>query len=459
MGDYCSQGEFNMFEIEEIIDEKYRIIEEIGEGGFGKVYKAKDLTNENIVAIKQCNKFDDNNLRRFKREVRIMDSIDHPNVIKVLDQNLESAIPYFVMPLAEKSLYNLIPHIYDDTSKVISYFEDICKGVIAIHSTGHTHRDIKPHNILIINENVVVSDLGLAKINERDTTVLTKTTDKILTEEYASPEQFVESGTRDLDQRGDIYMLGKTLYHLLTNQRPIIVNPDALDPGYWLIYKKATKYSKEERYQTVGQLLDAILDVKKANDPQANPDIYIDSLISTAKENLKNDQYNESNINEILKTLLSIEDNQVFIEKFNQIPEKLFPILGSYFTTDLETILQLLHEKTKHELHNYPWSFAESMGSKMIKITKNSNNPSIWRYSILLTLIVSVGLNRFAAMDQFDYLLKGINSDDIGHVVADGLREEFSDYQDLYRRLSRNDLHPAIRTVWDAYEDEVHNHS
>jgi serine/threonine-protein kinase len=94
----------NSIEIEDIIDKRYTIDKKIDQGGFGAVYKATDLSSNNKVALKFCIRDETNIQNRFDREIRIMGSIDHPNVMKVLNYNLEGEVKYFVMPLAKYSL-------------------------------------------------------------------------------------------------------------------------------------------------------------------------------------------------------------------------------------------------------------------------------------------------------------------------------------------------------------------
>ncbi|MYL33252.1 protein kinase [Pontibacillus yanchengensis] len=438
-----------MFEESEVIDERYQIIKEIGEGGFGKVYEAIDLSNNDKIAIKQCNTFTEDNLKRFKREVRIMKNIHHPNVIKVLDHNLETAIPYFTMPLASTSLDKILNENYMDINTLINYFEKICSGVAAIHSTGHTHRDIKPHNVLIIEDEVIVSDLGFAKFNNRDTTVLTKTSDTILTEEYAPPEQFIEGGSRDLDHRGDIFMLGKTLYQLLTNQRPLLMNPGAVPIEYKYIVQKATQYEPRDRYQSVGALLDAVLDIKRVNDPENNPDIVLKSLISTAEENLKDNLYQKENIIRIINTLNLFENPSEKLSNFNMIPTQLFHVLGSDISNEFEPLLKETLTSVKETVSGKPWSYAEEIGNKMRILINSSTSPLVCRDATLIVLVSAVELNRFAAMDQFDSIILSVKNDEVAFAIAEGLREEISYYKKLYNRIPRTNLHPAIRNIYD----------
>src|SRR5699024_4008058 len=94
---------------DDLIDNRYMVKDKLGGGGFGKVLNVLDQQNEDIIALKYCTSFSEEDIRRFKREVRIMESIDHENVIKVLDSNVEYNQPYFTMHMALYSVTETIP--------------------------------------------------------------------------------------------------------------------------------------------------------------------------------------------------------------------------------------------------------------------------------------------------------------------------------------------------------------
>src|SRR5699024_2336868 len=148
---------------------------------------------------------------------------------------------------------------------------------------GHTHRDIKPDNALVFeDQKIVVSDLGLAKFDIRDTTVLTRASIYMGTYDYMPPEQMTYGGTRDLDHRGDVFQLGKTLYHLLTGERPTLMDPKAVPTGLWYVIQKATRQFPEDRYQSVNEFLDAIQDAMRAVDPSRSPTKIYEDLLKVA---------------------------------------------------------------------------------------------------------------------------------------------------------------------------------
>ena len=146
---------------------EYEIVDEIGRGGMGVVYQAVSNSGES-VALKICGADTVDLVKRFKREVRAIQKIHHKNVMPVLYADLDSDPPYYVMPLAKQSVFDIIDELSSDHKKALEVFLQICYGVQAAHLAGECHRDIKPQNALIMpDESIVVSDFGLVKFFDK----------------------------------------------------------------------------------------------------------------------------------------------------------------------------------------------------------------------------------------------------------------------------------------------------
>jgi serine/threonine protein kinase len=241
-----------------VVDGKYTIVRELGLGGMGAVALVTDAAGQ-FLALKYCTADDSESIRRFAREVRIMSTISHPNVMPVLDSSVDHRPPYFVMPVARASLETQIRALAPDEAAALNVFRDICAGVQAIHRSNATHRDLKPSNILQLDDGtLVVSDLGLAKLNQRDSTILTQASVIMGTEVYCAPEQWMLGGSRDADARTDVYQLGKVLQQLLTGEMPVYLDRRRIPAALCVIIAKATAERPEDRYQSVEALLEAV---------------------------------------------------------------------------------------------------------------------------------------------------------------------------------------------------------
>lgn len=200
----------------------YKILEKIGEGGMGVVYKAQHLTLNRWVAIKSLNSnFTDNleMIARFKNEAKILSDLQHPNIITLYDYFEDPKGYYFIMEYFEgitlqDYLKNVIQKIPE--TQAILIFEQLLSGFAYAHSQGVVHRDIKPSNILINSkQKIKILDFGIAKFKE--SSIKTKSGIKMGTILYMSPEQIQSHA---VDHRTDIYSLGVVLWEMVTGKCP-----------------------------------------------------------------------------------------------------------------------------------------------------------------------------------------------------------------------------------------------
>ena len=432
-----------------IIDEKYKVIETLGSGGFGNVLKVLNNETGEEVALKYCESSED--YLRFRREVRIMKGIQHANVVQIISSNIEHDPPYFTMPIADGSLDEVKKFGSDLNEKdLINTFKDICNGVNAIHISGFTHRDIKPSNVLWIKDKFAVSDLGLAKFNERDTTILTGTDIAIVSSGYAPPEQY--ENMRDVSEQGDIYSLGKLLYVFLTNRDPSYVNIEWVPPQYRRIVNKSIAHNATERYKSVNDFLDALQTAFEFSSDTQDIAEEIKNRFSILIKKTESKGYDKEEILEVLLLLEKIENDEEFIELFNKIPGQLLIVYSRDFSQELEPLLKRYTNLVQYYSNEYPFSFAENVSKTMSIIFENTDSISLKEDSILSTLYASVILNRWSAMGDFDKMLKSINNDDIAYAIASRLNEEIHYYNSLYHRIPKRELHTAIQLIWDKCE-------
>ncbi len=225
-----SSGGQNPIRISEIREgqtfgDRYTILQRIGSGGMGIVFKAKDLELDELVAIKILTPhqtLDDTAVVRFKQEIKLARQINHPNVIRIYDLGDYNGIKFITMEyFPGEQLKKII-----DENGSFSYKQGldiaikICSGLIAAHNKGIIHRDIKSQNIMLaIDGTVKVLDFGIAK--SRDFKGLTVDGSVLGTPEYISPEAIMQ---QNVDRRSDIYSLGIVFYEMFTGTLPITGN-------------------------------------------------------------------------------------------------------------------------------------------------------------------------------------------------------------------------------------------
>ena len=241
----------------------YAILNEIGSGGYGAVYRARDPLRGRDVALKALTKIiDSNDLERFRREARMAHEIDHPNVISILHYGEDGGGCFIVMELMPISLREILENGRLSLSRSVDICRQVALGLRAAHERGVIHRDVKPDNILLDSAGAVkVTDFGLARAEDLRT--ITATGSLIGTPLYMSPEQW--KGERP-DVRSDIYSLGVVLHETLTGEAPFLIAGKApvkqirpsVPTGLERIVEKCTELDPKRRYQTMDELIGSI---------------------------------------------------------------------------------------------------------------------------------------------------------------------------------------------------------
>jgi len=224
---------------------RYRIIEEIGRGGMGRIYKAEDLELGTVVALKAIRPEyldDDRMIRRFKKEILLAREVSHPNVVRIHDFGEAEGVKFITMQYVDGE--NLRDLIRDSgplgLDAVISVATQLLEGLAAAHEHNILHRDLKPPNIMVNEKgDVVITDFGLAKSLMVSDGSLSGTL--IGTPQYIPPEQW---RGQSLTAAADIYAVGVILFEMLTGHCPFQADSDV---GYLEMHiHRRPKFTKEE---------------------------------------------------------------------------------------------------------------------------------------------------------------------------------------------------------------------
>ena len=224
---------------------RYRLVEKLGEGGQGVVYRAEDTANGRVVAIKVLRAeraADSNVLRRFRKEARLMAEANNPEVVNLLEFNEEDGIPYLVLEfISGEGLDGLLRRRGRfEESEALEIMAGVARGLASAHERGIIHRDVKPSNVLLLPPDaegdngsrsrgdgktvssptyrIKLTDFGLARhVVDTESMALTAAGALLGTPHYMAPEQWTG---RAVDARVDVYAMGVTLYHLLAGRTP-----------------------------------------------------------------------------------------------------------------------------------------------------------------------------------------------------------------------------------------------
>ena len=275
----------------------YEIVERIGAGGMGEVYRAVDTRLGREVAVKvlpSAYAHDEHRRRRLEREARAASALNHPNIVTVHDFGSEEGRTFIVMELVRgMTLTQLIPPAGLEVRLALHYAQQVATALQRAHAAGVIHRDIKPGNVMVTSDGLVkVMDFGLARVGPLaidGETQSRQAADGALTEEgatlgtfaYMSPEQ---ARGETLDARSEIFSFGILLYEMIAGRRPFAGNnpystleaicrmdPPSLGefrmdlpPGVSRLVRRCLAKSPDERYQSFADLVEELRALQSA---------------------------------------------------------------------------------------------------------------------------------------------------------------------------------------------------
>jgi len=263
---------------------QYLLMEKIGEGGMGEVFRAKHTRMDRDVALKVIRRermAHPDAVKRFRREIRAAAALGHENVVMAYDADQAGDVHFFAMEYVDGT--NLSKLVIQKgplpVGEACDYARQTAAGLQHAHEKGLTHRDIKPANLLVSRAGVVkISDFGLARLDDvagaESVSRITKDGLVVGTPDYVAPEQARNSA--DADIRSDLYSLGCTLYFMLTADVPFpggnptekmvrharepfpVPKRADLPPGLEKVLLKMTAKKPDQRYQTPGDVVAAL---------------------------------------------------------------------------------------------------------------------------------------------------------------------------------------------------------
>lgn len=259
------------------------ILEQIGHGGMGIVYRARQTELDRIVALKILRtniSADVSFAERFQREARALAKLNHPNIITIYDFGRKDGLFFFIMEYVDGTNLRHVERTGQlSPQEALCIVPQVCSALQYAHDHGVVHRDIKPENILITKSgDVRIADFGLAKLaGIKDEAPLTGTWQVMGTPHYMAPEQFEKPTT--VDHRADIYSLGVVIYELLTGELPLgrFLLPSEkarIDVRLDEVVLKSLAKEPERRYQRVTDVATA---VDRASSPADSSSLNLNS--------------------------------------------------------------------------------------------------------------------------------------------------------------------------------------
>ena len=367
------------------------VITDVLAGGMSEVYRVSDGKERYVLKIVKEDATEDN-IKLFRREIRILKSLNHPNIIKIVADTYDSVRPYYVMPNCGKSFVDLACTQASEL-ELLDYAISFCEAIQYAHEAGVYHRDIKPQNVLLYNGIVKVSDFGLSRFVNRDTATMTRTSTTAGTAGYMPPE-YLTGEFKNGTVESDIYMIGKTLYYVFSHGKDISnVRSDMVSVPIYSIVDKCTKDTPTQRYSSVSTIVNELKKYRELLEAAKTAPKTIKEIKATYKPNTP--QYNK----EVFKTLSTL----------------------GYNPKDWGDVLRELRDQELVQVLTYNRDFIVSLSLHFIDCIKNpsdfvqfndideyarftkilvnlNTDDSIKQDLILLMLNTAITFNRFTAM-------------------------------------------------------------
>jgi serine/threonine protein kinase len=437
---------------------KFQIGAHIGSGGFGTVDEATEINERGgvvqrgLARKKLLEKWlgDDQAIARFKREVRMLDEMDHPNIITVLGRNLSAKPPWFVTRRADSNLHDEIHHNgkAGDRDWVVQTFRELLKGMAYAHGSRVVHRDLKPENILFVDGVAVISDFGLGKRLDTNTVTVTQSHIGMGTLPYMAPEQFVDAAK--VSYPADCYALGKILRTMLTGQNPPIgaMKVDDVPGDFCSFIERCVADDEADRYASAADAL-AAFDLLIGGSTSSSTDLSQDGLevLLSAWESVDTGD-DQSEVKAIAKYLAHNDDDEELY--FNAIPRLPRLLIDQMNTTHPELFDKILRAYNTHVQGALPFDYCDVLAnfySDLFAIDDDLDHRAL-----MIERLIELGPthNRWHVGEVLARILSTYTDKKTAKVAAKLIRANAS-YAAWFREYIENrDLPDAVR---DAFAD------
>lgn len=369
------------------------VIEKVGEGGQGTVWKGRFSDTGEMIAIKRFTspegEADGKRERlRFLREIRCQRGLNHVNVMNVLGDNSQDAEPWYIMPWGDETLRSRLVRSPDGfpRDEVLEIFNQILDAIDYAHSEKVLHRDLKPENVVFVKGIPRVSDFGLSRRLDSGSLTLTLTNIGLGTHAYSAPEQFQVA--HQVTEQADIYSLGKILFELLTGKLPFpFVDLDLVEPEFRYIIRKAIQNDASKRYESVRLMKQEIALLTEQPSSFQTP-------IAKAKAHLENLLGGDgSEVAKLHRLLLENNDDLILYTEF--VPLLPSHVIETCLSSEKQNFFEVLRNFDQFAEGNHPWSFTDVIADFLERVYFESKDEEITHIVLNRLLVLGAEHNRF----------------------------------------------------------------
>jgi serine/threonine protein kinase len=438
---------------------RFTLEQQIGRGGFADVYRAADRKQGGrLVAVKILHDtaaVHPEAMARFRRELRLLEGLEHLNVISVLGQGETTEEgTWYAMPLAQGSFDDALGEFEDHPAMILDVMRQVCAGLAYIHAQGIYHRDLKPGNVLRSQAaNWAISDFGLAVEVERNGTVLTSTLRAGLGSWwYTAPEQWTNA--RSADHRSDIYSLGKMLQQMVTGEPP--VNNEMPAGPLRPIVERATANKPEQRYGTVEEFLMAVEVAIGA--PTGNWETAED-VAKRLLERVRLPRPAAEDLDELLTWAQSLDegDGDDMAALARVLPWISARSIRTLYAADASGFRRIFERFSLHvESSGFDFTYCDVLADFSRRAVEKSEDVSILRAAVRSLAVLGDRHNRWYVRDVLTALLQGVRTAEQAVAASDALRQAGESAVTFsVSDFSLRSLHPVLREGISSYLSEL----
>ena len=416
-------------------------------GGQGLVWRAQVAGGADVAFKKFNPQFGqtpdqvDAGAIRFKREIEITSSLEHPNIVPVLSSNVGAGTLSYTMPWATSNLADLMGQYANGMplEQALQLFRGVVMGVGHAHEQGVLHRDLKPENILMYSGVPKVADFGLGRAVDSGEKTMTQSKIGWVTRNYMAPEQQI--ALHMAEKPADVYSLGVILFVLTTGRDPVeIGNLNKIAPREIVVLlNRCIAYAPEERYQDAGQLLAAVDRILNADVTESTPPILVASdLVRKVQASDGDPRVHLQGLEALM--LANPFDSALYLQ--------ITPLLGKFALSGMPNIAQVLsHYCDRVSDLVFPYEYADSVANlyrECFELPLEVGTQLLLMKSLLL---VAHQKNRYHAGDVFAELAVRLWSTGNADIVESALAGNPDAHEFIRVYLEPHSMPASIRRI------------
>jgi len=429
---------------------RFRQASKLGSGSFGEVYACTEEQGTDGLAIKFLKDewLDNDEYReRFRTEARLQRRLKHPHVLPIVDSKLRAERPWIVMPRASSNLTDELERNDHDALWRLDIFRKVLEGMAYAHDQNVLHRDLKPCNVLFVDDEPMISDFGMGKNLASDATTRALTTHSpIGTLAYMAPEQYTDPA--NARKPADVYALGKLLWELVTHSLPRPWAPDCTiieDPKLRSFIERCCEEEPSMRFRDAAEALRAWDSVVGELAPAGSP---VEKAQELIEEWARTPPGPDIKVVRRLDALFHrcTDEEQLYFDLVPTLPRGL---IAQYAVELPREFDELFRTYLSHIDGGLPFDYCDDVARLCAEVFDCASQDSLRKLAFQTMLRIGATHNRYPVADEVRSLLWGISDERSAQLAAEVVTEEPTAVWYIHWQLFRRPLPDAVREAFD----------